>query len=90
MPAPKGTRPPNAGKGRARGSQNKVTRAAKEAFVIAFDKLGGVEALATWARKNPTEFFKLYSKLIPTEAHIGNPDGTPINFTLYVPPKAGS
>jgi hypothetical protein len=90
MPAPKGTRPPNAGKGRVKGTPNRMTRAAKEAFGIAFDKLGGVKALATWARKNPGEFYKLYARLIPTEAHVGNPDGTPINFTLYVPPKAGA
>ena len=75
------------GPGRPRGLPNKITRAAKEAFALAFEKTGGVRSLTEWAKKNPTEFYKLYARLIPTEQHIGNPDGTPINFTLYVPPK---
>jgi len=60
-------KPPNAGKGRPKGSPNRVTKAAKEAFALAFESLGGVDALSTWARKNPGEFYKLYARLIPTE-----------------------
>lgn len=80
-------KPPNAGKGRPVGAVNKLTRAAKEAFGLAFEGIGGVEALTAWAKDNPTEFYKLFARLIPTEQHIANPDGTPLNFTLYVPPK---
>jgi hypothetical protein len=76
------------GPGRPKGLQNKVTRAAKEAFNIAFEGIGSVEALIAWGKKNRSEFYKLYARLIPTEQHIGNPDGTPINFQLLVPPKA--
>jgi hypothetical protein len=74
--------------GRTKGSANKLTRAAKEAFGLAFEKLGGVKALTEWAEDNRTEFYRLYARLIPTEQHIANPDGTPLNFTLFVPPKA--
>jgi hypothetical protein len=56
-------------KGRPEGSQNKTTVAAKEAFQMAFDHIGGWKALAEWATdpKNAGEFFKLYSKLIPQD-----------------------
>jgi hypothetical protein len=75
------------GPGRPRGSANRLTRAAKEAFGLAFEKLGGIKALTEWGEENRTEFYKLYARLIPTEQHIASPDGTPINFTLFVPPK---
>jgi hypothetical protein len=77
------------GPGRPKGSANKLTRAAKEAFGLAFDGIGGVEALTAWARDNQTEFYKLYARLIPAEQHVSNPDGTPLNFTLMIPPKNG-
>ncbi len=76
------------GPGRPKGLANKQTRAAKEAFGLAFQGIGGVPALIKWGKDNQTEFFKLYARLIPTEAHVSNPDGTPLNFVLSVPPKA--
>lgn len=39
---------------------------AADAFQSAFDLIGGVPRLALWADKNPTAFFSLYSKLIPS------------------------
>lgn len=57
----------NAGKGRPKGSQNRSTVKVKEAFETAFEELGGVEALVTWARKEPTEFYKQYAKLLPVQ-----------------------
>jgi hypothetical protein len=59
----KGEKKPNQGK---RGP-GKTTLAVKEAFREAFDNLGGVDALVRWAQENPTDFYKLASKLIPTE-----------------------
>lgn len=53
--------------GRTKGTPNKVTRAFKEAVMIAFDELGGVNGLVQWGRKNPTEFYKVASRLIPHE-----------------------
>lgn len=53
--------------GRSKGTPNKTTVAVKEAFRDAFDDLGGVPALVEWAKKNPTQFYQLYSKLLPTE-----------------------
>lgn len=53
--------------GRPKGVLNKHTAAVKEAFKIAFDEMGGAEALCAWGRENQTDFYKLVSKLIPTE-----------------------
>lgn len=66
MGAPKGQpRPPGAG--RKAGTPNKTTSSIKAAFVAAFDKLGGVPALVKWGQDNPTDFYKLVSRLIPVE-----------------------
>lgn len=61
-------------KGRTAGTPNKVTASIKAAFKESFDNLGGPEALTTWARENPTEFYKLAARLIPTEI-VGNEGG---------------
>lgn len=55
--------------GRTKGTPNKVTASAKQAFQAAFDDLGGVNSLVTWARDNPTDFYKLFSKLIPQDVN---------------------
>jgi hypothetical protein len=61
----KGTFPNRAG--RPKGVPNKLTTAAKEAFALAFEGVGGVEKLTEWGRENPGEFFKLYARLIPID-----------------------
>jgi hypothetical protein len=53
--------------GRKKGVPNKVTASVKEAFAEAFDKMGGAEALLRWGALNQTDFYKLASKLIPTD-----------------------
>ena len=63
-------RPPNAGKGRQKGVPNKTTLAAKEAMELAFQGLGGVDALKKWAEDNPTEFYRIWSRLIPTASSV--------------------
>lgn len=56
--------------GRVAGSPNKFTKSVKEAFAEAFEKLGGAQALMAWGKDNPTEFYKLASKLIPAEVNM--------------------
>jgi hypothetical protein len=58
---------PGPGPGRPKGLPNKTTIAVKEALQQAFQGIGGVPALTEWARENQGEFYKLYSKLLPTE-----------------------
>jgi len=53
--------------GRAKGTPNKLTTSAKENIACVFVRLGGYEAMTDWARDNQTEFYKIYSKLIPVE-----------------------
>ena len=71
-------KPPAAGKGRKKGSQNKFTASAKEAFALAAQGLGGAKGLERWARENETEFWKLYARLIPIENHVTGANGAPL------------
>lgn len=41
---------------------------ARDNLTRAFDLMGGVPALVVWGRTNPTEFYRLWSKLLPKEA----------------------
>jgi hypothetical protein len=55
--------------GRQPGSPNKVTKTVKEAFEAAFRTAQAIEGLKLddWAKANPTEFYKVCAKLIPSE-----------------------
>lgn len=55
--------------GRQKGTPNKLTATVKEAFQAAFDELQQDPAtkLSAWGKENPTDFYKVASKLIPTE-----------------------
>jgi len=46
----------------------KVTTQARDNLAAAFDLMGGVPALVVWGRSNPTDFYRLWSRLIPREA----------------------
>lgn len=45
-------------------SRKRVT----QAFMDAFELIGGTPRLALWAHTNPTDFYKLYAKLMPSQA----------------------
>jgi hypothetical protein len=64
--------------GRKKGVPNRLTTAAREAFQMAFEGLGGVPALTQWAQENPTDFYKLFARLIPVE--VTGKDGGPVVF----------
>lgn len=55
----------NAGKGRRKGSKNKITATVKEAIEIAFNDVGGAKYLADMANKQPVAFMTLLGKVIP-------------------------
>ncbi len=62
--------------GRVRGTPNKLTGSARNAFALAFDSIGGAEGLSKWAKENQTDFYRLYARLIPTgRAEVDEPDG---------------
>jgi len=56
--------------GRQPGSQNKVTKTAKENVLAVFNRLGGTAAMARWAKENQTDFYRLYAKLIPQQVDL--------------------
>ena len=52
---------------RTKGSPNKIGAQVKENIVAVFNRLDGTSGMAKWAKKNLTEFYRLYARLIPTE-----------------------
>lgn len=71
--------------GRKPGSKNKTTILVKEALEKAFIELGGVPALVAWGRKNQTEFYKLWGRMLPKEikAEIDGPETSGV--IVYLP-----
>ena len=57
------------GSGRKLGTKDKATVTAKQSLQAVFDEIGGVEAMAAWALRNQTEFYKLYTKLLPIDTN---------------------
>lgn len=55
--------------GRKKGEPNKITRTVKETVLAVFNDLqvDPKANLLSWGKENPTEFYKIASKLIPTE-----------------------
>lgn len=65
----------NAGKGRKKGTPNKVTKEVKEVISEVFTKIGGINTFAAWARREKTEFYKMYAKLLPIQLQGAGVDG---------------
>ena len=70
-------KPPNAGKGRPKGSVNKTTAEAKEAIALAFVGIGGQKAFEAWAKANPDTYYgTVFPKLLPVQVnHADNKGG---------------
>lgn len=70
--------------GRPTGAANKTTKLVKERFAEAFDLLQEDDEvkLSVWGKANPTEFYKLASKLIPVQIS-GDPEN-PLNTGIVV------
>lgn len=56
------------------------TRNVRLQFQHAFELIGGIPRLAHWAHQHPTQFFQLYSKLIP--AQVTGADGGALKIEL--------
>lgn len=56
-------------KGKPKGAKNKITRTVKEAVLDVFNKLQDDPKanLLEWGKKNPSMFYQIAAKLIPTE-----------------------
>lgn len=57
----------NAGKGRAKGSRNKVPAALKDMILAALDQCGGIEYLKSQALSQPVAFMALVGKVLPMQ-----------------------
>ena len=57
--------------GRPKGAENKITKTVKETVLAAFNDLqqDAKANITSWAKDNPTEFYKIAAKLIPTEVN---------------------
>ncbi len=53
--------------GREKGTPNKVSATAKENIIAVFTRLGSTAAMARWAKRHPTDFYRIYARLLPTE-----------------------
>lgn len=81
MAAPKGTRPPAAGKGRVKGSPNKITRELKLMIEGALHQLGGQQWLVEKANEEPAAFMVLLGKCLPKDVKLGG--GLKLQVNLY-------
>ena len=70
--------------GRQKGTPNKVSGTVRENVVTVFDQIGGLESMAKWAVENQTEFYRLYSKLLPMQQEITGEDGGPVKHAHSV------
>ena len=59
--------PPNAGKGRKKGVQNKLTVTLKQAILNSFETLGGEAWLVQLAELDPKAYAGLLGRIIPSE-----------------------
>jgi hypothetical protein len=70
--------------GRPKGAVNKTTSIVKEVFADVFASLQEDKTanLRAWAKKNPTEFYKLASKLIPLQVAGDQDNPLPVHATI--------
>jgi len=88
MPAPKGSLPPNAGKGRPRGATNTMTRSLREMILGALDDAGGQDYLTEQAHKNPAAFMALLGRVLPREPPADEvPPVITLNFGTTLRPR---
>jgi hypothetical protein len=84
MAAPKGTIPPNAGKGRPRGSPNKATAAVREAIALFAEQ--NVGKLQGWldrvAVRDPAKAAELFTRVL--EYHVPKLARTELSGELAV------
>ena len=73
-------KPPAAGKGRPKGSVNKVTKQLKEMILGAQDDAGGQRYLVERGTDPKTQgaFLTQLGKVLPTETRLADPDGKPL------------
>jgi hypothetical protein len=70
------------GSGRKAGTPNKVSTTVKQNVISVFDEIGGIEAMATWAKDNRSEYYRIYSRLAPVSQEISGADGADLPLSI--------
>jgi hypothetical protein len=68
--------------GRKAGTPNRITKTFKDAVRAVYEDIGGNAAFAEWARENPGDFYRIASRLIPTEFVPMSQEDRTINITI--------
>lgn len=76
------------GPGRPKGLQNKTTSTMKQAIAAVYDALQKGQKVEhghfiEWAKKHPTEFYKIASKLLPLQIS-GDDEGGPVQAAISI------
>ncbi len=58
-----------------KGGHHKRTKEVRAIMQEAFEQLGGVPALVRWGTANPTEFYRLWGKMMPLEVRGAGTNG---------------
>jgi hypothetical protein len=56
--------------GRKAGAKNRFSKSALENLEAVFIRMGSTAGLYKWAKRYPTEFYKLYGKRIPAAVEV--------------------
>lgn len=84
MGARKGTRPPNAGKGRKKGIPNKFTGELRDMILNALQGAGGVEYLKARAKDTPGPFLGLVGKVLPLQVTGKDGESIPVAVSFVI------
>lgn len=76
---PKGSKRGYKTGGRQKGTPNKITTSVRENTIAVFEQIGGINAMAKWARTNRTQFYMLYGKLVPSDPTTPGHPNMPIS-----------
>jgi len=58
------------------------------AFQSAFELIGGVPRLALWANENESDFYKLYSRLLPSQSSSALGESNTLRIEMAIRPGA--
>lgn len=73
--------PRKAGARKGAAQSPKIMSQARQDLADAFDLMGGVPALVAWGKQHPTDFYRLWAKLIPATAQKES-DALPLETLL--------
>ena len=61
-----------------------TTARVRKDFLDAFVRLGGIDGLVAWGKKNRGEFYRLLVRMLPRELEVAGKDGGPLETRVIV------